>query len=162
VSGYHITSWGHGSRALFDDVTDAASAATFAVHLSRMLDGTSRNDLWIQIGFNDFFGTGGSGFQSAANYGTGLGLILDAIHALRPDVNVFMEKMILWGSEPNANGFGNTLAAYRTAMATAAAGRSYVTVVDGSAWSPITLVGGIHPDTASQATEAAAMATALG
>jgi hypothetical protein len=99
TAGYHVTSWGHGSRALFDDVTDAASASTFTAHLSRMLDGTSRNDLWIQIGFNDFFGTGGGGFQSASNFGRGHGAAPQrGPRVARPDVNIYLEKPILWGS----------------------------------------------------------------
>lgn len=162
ADGYHVTMWGHGSRALYDDVPDAAGAATMALFLSKMLDGTSTNELVLQLGYNDFFGTSGEGFWAAASYGTAVGLLLDAVHTVRPDVLVHLLLSFPVSNEARTNtSYGETLSAYRAAKLAQATGRSYCSVWNSTSLS-LTWSDGVHPSTASQATIAAWAASLLG
>lgn len=105
-----------------------------------------RKTIVLFIGTNDYGGAGG-GAGSAANFGSLYGQLLDAIHALNPAVEVFCITPLFRVNEPAANTFGNVMADYRTAMATAQSTRTWSVFVDSTSWvNAGDLADGLHPN----------------
>jgi hypothetical protein len=79
-----------------------------------------------------------------------------------PAATIYAQTPLLRATE-TANGSGSTTGNYRTAISNAATGKSYVTVVDGTAIMTIASVpDGVHPDTAGHALYATAVKAQLG
>lgn len=117
--------------------------------------------LWSAIGTNDYY------FASwtASAFGAGYGALLDAVHGILPDLEIYCQSPIV-RSDEGANSLGNTLQDYRDAIQTVATARSsYCTFVDGTgaAFPQLAdLADGLHPNTAGHAKYADAVKAILG
>ncbi len=150
-----VEGWGY--RALKDDCTDATARAAFTT----LLSGYSPAKIIIAIGTNDF----GLDKWTAATFGSALADLLSRLHTAMPTVPIYCITPFTrldFANEATANGLGDHLSDYRTAISTAASGKAYVTVIDGTA---ISLTGkyadNIHPNTAGHATIVAAIEAQL-
>jgi lysophospholipase L1-like esterase len=158
-----VTVEGWGGRSLYEDYAQGGSSVTaLATKLAALCDGTSSNTIWIAIGTNDY----GLDAQSAANFQTRYAALLTALRALT-SATIYCQTPIarVAPASEAANGLGDTLGAYRTAItnAVAAAAISNCTAVDGSAFvSGANYDDGIHPNTTGHAEYKAAVKTALG
>lgn len=125
-----VEAW--GSRSLAEDCGTAASpaldSAAKRIIFANIMAAWNPTDIASFIGTNDY----GGSYWSAATFGTVYGSMLDDIHAKLPHARVYAWTPFKRASEV-ANGLGDTLGAYRTALnALAAARASWLTVVDGS------------------------------
>jgi hypothetical protein len=129
-----------GGRQLWDDCGSGSGQQGFAnVGLladrlvGLMFGNTGRRDYWIEIGINDV----GAGNWDAATFGTNYASLLTAIHSRDAGGNIYCQTML------------TDQGAWTTAISTAAAGKAYCTVVDGTTL--VTGAGlnidGIHPTT---------------
>jgi hypothetical protein len=102
--------------------------------------GTKRNHAYIQLGLND----AAYGGETTAQFGTRLGLLLDALRTMVPDLEVIVASCTLMQVD--------TLAAWRAATAAACATRPWIRYVDGAVRTPITAwADGLHPNSAQYA-----------
>jgi hypothetical protein len=146
-AGNNVSVYGVGGTGLFHYASTTDKINNTVSKINALMDGTSSNKLLIDLGFNDWHYT----FSGhVAVFQTNYGLLLDAIHAARPDIVIKCISPIistcLAGGE-GANGDGDTLADFRTAVSNACTGRAYCTYIDG--YSLMTAGGldadGIHP-----------------
>lgn len=129
-----------GGRQLWDDCGTGSGQSGFASVtllaarlLGLMFGATGRHDYWIAIGINDV----GAGNFTSAQFETNYSALLDAIHAADPTANIYAQSML------------TNQGAWTTAISTAAAGRSYCTIVDGTTLTDgAGFLDGIHPTTA--------------
>lgn len=149
-----------GSQALHYDTSTNGTPTSTGNRLAGYFSGYSTKILYIAHGRNDY---GGTGWWSAANFGTAYASMLDAIHAADPAIIIYAQTPIVQAVE-SANSFGNTLPNYRTQVTNACNARSsYCTVVDGAAIVTTSdLADGIHPKASAQSTYFNAVKTALG
>lgn len=132
-------------------LTDAGAVTQTATTIAAALHGTSKNIVWIELGYNDFYAA-----VNTTTFGANYGALLDALHAAAPTAVIVAQHPI-----PTASGDA-TLATYRTAITTAQSSRSaWCTLVAGGTWSDITMYDVAHPDTAGQATYAGHIVNAL-
>lgn len=144
-----------GFRALYDDCPTAADRLNFATHLSWQ----SPSIIWLAIGTNDY------GLQrwSSADFGAAYADLLTQINALIPGATIYAQTPILRTSEGELHAGWGTLGAYRTAIADAAAGKTYVTIVDGTTILELAdLDDDKHPTSTGHAKYAAAVKAVLG
>jgi lysophospholipase L1-like esterase len=121
-----------GSRSLAQDV---ALGSPGAIDAAKRLAFVRRMVLWrptdlvMLIGTNDY----GANSWTAANFQTALGNVIDDIHAALPACRIFAITPLKRAVE-TANGLGDTLGAYRTAVAAVATARSAFmdAAIDGS------------------------------
>lgn len=145
-------SWGY--RALHDDCSNANDQA----YLVSRVAANAPNDIWINLGTNDY----GLNAWSASSFGTAYGSFLDALHTALPSANIYAQTPLVRSTE-TANTFSNTLGDYRTAISNLATGRTWLHVVDGSAiLTTSDLSDGTHPSTSGYAKYATAVKTTLG
>ena len=124
-----VTSLSCGFESIHN-LTGSALSTTVARVLAEM-DGTSANYLWIALGTNDY----GASLATAAATAAALGALIDAIHAARPDITIYLQTPIqrISPSTEAANGYGETLPQHRAALSGLTTGRGWLTVIDGSA-----------------------------
>jgi len=135
-------------RALNDD------NANFDIPALRV----AKSRVIVALGANDYgvLGSPVTGLWSAANFGTAYGTFLDKLHTYLPFATVycFTPPKRSAPLNENANTFGDTLGAYRTAISTAVSTRSaWARVIDGTAAPMPQTMGsdGVHPDVVGQA-----------
>ena len=136
----------YGGRELVDDATginggfaNVTALAARLVALVQQGGAATTRIIWLEIGYNDWH----NNTYSAANFQTVYASLLVAIHAADPAAAVFAQTPIITGSEATTNGFGETIAQIRTAVTSAASGKSYVTVVAGPS---LAAPGALAPD----------------
>ena len=156
AGAYGVSLCTAGNLSLWD-LTQTSLQVT-ANCIAAALDGTSKNIIYIELGFNDF----NRGQWNATAFGTAYVGLLDVLHATCPNAKIVAQSPI-----PSliviANGLGSYLADYRTQIQTAAAARSsFVTFSDGSVMTVGLSGDGIHPTTAGQAQWEAYILTTLG
>lgn len=124
-----VTMLGWGSLSLYD-FTNSGVRATWVAAVAAMMNGTNSNTLIIEAMTNDY----GLGTQSAANYAANGGAFIDDLKVAVPNLKVVIFGAIsrVAPASEAANGFGDTLGAYRTAASGLTSGRAYVTYVDNS------------------------------
>lgn len=146
-------SW-HG-RALHDDGADAAARTVITDRIASY----EPTIVWVAVGHNDY----GLDRWTAANFQTGYADFLDKLHAALPSAAIYAQSPTVRVDE-SANGLGDTLGAYRTAISNACSGRPWVTFVDGSTFITTSdLIGdGIHPTSAGHGKIYLAVADELG
>jgi lysophospholipase L1-like esterase len=158
TGGLAVEGWGY--RALKDDAVDATARAAFVARLLSAYPGA--DTIWLAIGTNDY---GIAGKWNAADFGTAYAALLVALNAAFPAANIYAQTPIERTVE-TANAYGDTLGAYRTAIGTAAGGKAYVTLVDGTAaaypQAPGDLADGVHPTDAGHIMYADAVEAELG
>jgi lysophospholipase L1-like esterase len=111
------------------------------------------------IGTNDY----GLNAQTAAQFGTMYGALLDEWHSQMPTIG-FIGMSPLARTTETANPSGGTLGDYRTAMQTAFSSRVWATFVDGSGVITNTATqtaDGLHPNPTGTALVEAAWLAAL-
>lgn len=158
LAGQPIAVEAWGWRALYQDAPDAAGRTALAAQLALYAPAK----IWLAIGTNDY----GLNLWTAANFEIGYADLLTKINMAFPAATIYCQTPIDRFPE-TANGLGDTLGAYRTAIANAASGKSYCTVVDGTGSAfpqdPADLdTDRTHPTTAGHARYAAAVAAVLG
>lgn len=160
-----VTSDGIGTGRAYELMKDSPSITATVARLTALCDGTSSNKLWFAYGINDWANTPA---QTAANFGTSLGALMDAIHAALPSLTIYLQTPISRSSE-SANTNGDTLGAYRTQIATVQSTRSsYITLVDGTLMLPYVsahsqlLADDTHPTNSGNAYMARYASTVLG
>jgi lysophospholipase L1-like esterase len=94
--------------------------------LAAMVAGATTQEVWIAIGVNDY----GANVPKAT-FQTKYGQLLDAIHAAAPLARIWCQTLIINNVE-GANGNGDTMPDFRTAISNAQSTRSaYATLVNG-------------------------------
>jgi lysophospholipase L1-like esterase len=132
--------YGWGSNHLYGIAGDSTKRSALVAILTALAPTRIVNTL----GTNDY----GLSAQSAANFQTSYAALNDAIHAALPSAQIFAVTPLSRVSETSPNSFSNTLADYRTAVTAAAAGKSWVTVVDGTSFmTTAEMADGLHPTT---------------
>lgn len=152
-----VLSMAQGQRSLHNDASTAALRAGFARHIAN----SQPNIIWLAIGTNDYSGKK----WSSTDFGVAYGDFLDKLHEENPGITIYAQTPIVRNTEGEVQAGYGTLGDYRTAIASAVAGKSFVTLVDGTAIAfPQTgdLDDGVHPTAAGQAKYAAAVKTILG
>lgn len=145
-----------GSRSLYQDYNASGALAALVARFTR----ANPTDIWITIGTNDY----GLNLWNATNFGIQYAALLDAIHAVMPNVRIWCQTPISRQSEP-ANGLGSTLPEYRTQISTAVSTRTtYCTLVDGTAIITTSdlYADGIHPNSVGQIRYGRSVLTTLG
>lgn len=136
-----------GGRGLWDDCGSGAgqlgfaSVTLLAQRLVGLNFGVSTREYWLAIGINDVGGN-----FNAAQFEVNYAALLDAIHLADSSGRIYCQTML------------TNQGAYTTAISTAAAGRAYCTVVDGTA---LLTAGGLSGD-GTHPTNAGHQAYALG
>lgn len=129
-----------GGRQLWDDCGSGsgqrgfASVSLLAARMVGLTFGVTTREYWIAIGINDV----GAGNFTSAQFQTNYSALLDALIAADPGLSrIYCQTML------------TNQGAWTTAISTAASGRSYCTVADGTTF--LTgggfSVDGIHPTT---------------
>lgn len=137
-----VDAWGY--RTLFSDAPDAAGRIALATQLGGYFPG---DGIWLAIGLNDYQ----LETQSAADFETAYADLLVQIRVQSPNSKIYCQVPITKSSEV-ANVFGDTLDAYRTAIANAqAAHPEHTELVEEMT---IPLDDGVHPSTAGHVTYA--------
>lgn len=167
-----VTTYSWGYRGLSDDVGADQSptsvgpfdASVLAAVLVAACDATGPgaiNEIILNCITNDYglLTSGNVGKCSAASYGARLAALADAIHALNPNIKIWIgnaRKRVAPASEA-ANFFGNTLSDYCTQCAnvvTARAGWSTPpSLIDFYSETLSYAADGLHPDDAGHATD---------
>jgi lysophospholipase L1-like esterase len=138
-NGCKLTTAGWGTASFYSMAYQASWMNTNADRIAALCDGYQSNVVWFSLGTNDYaLGLWGG---NTTNFGNCCAAFWDAINLRRPDVQIIAQLPILRGTE-------GTLPLFRAAEANAAVGRAFVTVVDASTWTGITLADGIHPNNA--------------
>lgn len=138
ANGCKVTSDGWNGASLWSRTYQAAWLTASIARWSALLNGSASNTVWFALGTNDWKLTVWAGDYNA--FGAQVGVVLDALHAARPDVTIYWQLPILAVTDtgqPN----------YRTAAANACASRPWVTVVHGELWS-IAMADDLHPSDA--------------
>jgi lysophospholipase L1-like esterase len=139
---------GWGGRALSQDGSTAGDRTTLATVITR----TQPLQIWMQVATNDY---GAVAAWNATDFGTAYADLLDKIHTADPNITIWCQSPTQRISpfDETANAFGDTTAAYRTAIQTAAAARTYCRYVDGAAGAIIPnkyFSDGLHADATGQ------------
>lgn len=128
-----VEGWGY--RSLYEDYTEGLGG------LVGKLLSVRPARIWLSIGTNDY----GLNKWSAGDFGAVYATLLDDLHAALPDAAIYCQTPLVRSNEA-ANASGSTLGDYRTQIGTAAAGRAYCTVVDGTQiLTTADLDDGVHP-----------------
>ena len=145
----------YGYRSLYNDANTSPLRAALVSTIAQYAPAT----IWLAIGTNDY----GLNKWTAANFQTAYASLLDDLHTALPSAVIYAQTPLTRTNE-TANGLGNTLGDYRTAIANASAGKGWVTVVDGPSLmaSGGLSVDGIHPSTAGHSSYFSAVKTVLG
>lgn len=161
LTSYKATLLGWGSATSYY-FTAAVNRAAWVASVASMLDASGTNLLMWELMTNDY----GLGAQSAANYATNLGAFLDDLKVAVPGLTVILLGAIarVAPAAETANGFGDTLDAYRTAASGLTSGRAWVTYANEK---NVVTVGnyysdGIHLQTAGAAELATSYRSLIG
>ena len=126
---------------------NATGMAAIVAQIAAACDGTSSNIIWIALGTNDY----GASPTSAATFQANYASFVDQLHAAVPGATIICQSPIqrIAPSTEAANGFGNTLGDYRTAINTVVSTRTgFCTYVEGAAGAIVSNVNmasdGIH------------------
>ena len=129
----------YAGRQLAYDCSSAATCLAFAKHLAA----SNPNDVWINIGTNDW----GNAAQSPATFGTNYGLLLTDLHAILPGAQIYAQDPLIRNLEWVAVS-GALLSDYRAQIGAACAPDSpWCRHVYGAGIIALTDLGvdGIHP-----------------
>lgn len=153
ISSVVIAGWGF--RSLHDDCIDHTARVAFAAYLV----GLSLDNLWIEVGTNDY----GLNRWTAAAFGVAYADLLDEINTLDGALTIYCQSPTVRTSEV-ANALGDTLGEYRDEIETEALARGFCEYVDGTTLCDIGQIFdvGVHPTTEGQASIYAAAKTVLG
>lgn len=117
--------------------------ATLARRIAAHCIGARSNQIFIQIGINDYIHRVALD-QTSAQFGTRVGLLLDQMRLILPLADVIVASPLLMQ--------GDAATDWRTAMATACSTRNWTRYVNGAAQTPVSAwVDGLHPTTAQYA-----------
>ena len=152
ANGCKITSDGWTGASLWSRTYQAAWLTASIARWSALLNGTASNTVWFALGTNDWKLTVWGGDYDA--FGVQVGVVLDALHAARPDVTIYWQLPILAVTDTGQPNF-------RTAAANACASRPWVTVVHGELWT-IAMADNLHPNDAGNVTYEANVRAVLG
>lgn len=131
---------GAGGDAIGYHYAIDATMDTFARRIEAHCVGTETNTVYLQLGLNDYIQRVALG-QSAAQFGTRLGLLLDKLRLRVPKAKVIVASPTLMS--------GDALTDWRTEAATACSTRKWVRYVNGATQTPITAwADGLHPNSA--------------
>jgi lysophospholipase L1-like esterase len=132
-----VEAW--AGRGLTHDGGSAIQRNLFAQKLSYC----KPTEIWLAIGTNDYIAPS----MTASAFETAYGNLLDAIHSWMPGAVVYAQSPTVRTVE-TANGFGDTLPQYRTAIANAVSTRTaYTTLVNGTAIFLLSdLADTVHPN----------------
>ncbi len=138
--GQSVMLEGWGYRALYDD---AHTVGLLNAFVSRLVSYTP-STIYLAIGTNDW---GDS--WNVNSFGTAYGNLLDGLHSALPAARVICQTPLVRGSEITGplNSNGNTLADYRSQIATVCNARSsYAALVDGTTLLTLSDVSNdVHP-----------------
>ena len=124
-----------GVRSLNDDVQNGLPA--FVEHLAQ----SAPAKIWLAIGTNDYL----QNRWKSSEFGAAYADLLDSIHGSMPGCMLYCQTPTVEASEA-PNSFGESLSAYRAAIAAAVASRPWAQLVDGTTiLSTTDLVEGVHP-----------------
>lgn len=143
TDGYAITLDSYGGRTLSNNALLFGSTQVNAMipYLFAQMDGTSSNELWIDLGTNDFFFD-----TSKATFKSRLDLLVSTMQAAHPAVRIILIKPTDRTSYDTPNGGGATLGDYATAMDEIAVTRSIDVMGDRADLSLANTVDGLHPN----------------
>jgi hypothetical protein len=131
----------HGRRALFFDGPDATARQALVDSMAAV----DCDAVWLEVGTNDWaeaYWANAAAFQSA--YAD----LLDKLIAAFPGKTIYAQTMFPRG-DITVNANSETIAAYRTAIVNAAAGKTGVQVVDGTTLASLSgFPDLVHPDNA--------------
>ena len=134
-----IVSYGWG----FNTFASIAGDSTKRTALMAIITAANPTRIVDTLGTNDYALVETSPTTMATNKGA----LYDAIHTALPSATIFAVKPILRNDEGVPNSAGFTIGDYRTALNAVTTGRSFVTLVDGSAFMPNSATAdGIHPN----------------
>lgn len=149
-----LTCSARGNRSLNGDYTqNSNSIIPLADLLALACDGTVENIVWIDIGFNDYYGAAGGGIASwtaAVQFKAQLQNLVTRLLTYSKITAIYLIGTILWSNESTENSNGETLNDFRIATEEVASELGgIVTYVDATdtGW-PTTndLSDGIHPN----------------
>lgn len=147
-----LEAWGF--RSLDDDT----KTTELRDDLVDRIESYSPDYIYQAIGTNDF----GISKASAATTGTRYASLLTDLNAAAPSAQIYCQTPLSRTDENTPNTFGNTLANYRTAIASAVSGKAYCTLVNGpSIMTNTRMPDGVHPDNAGQDLQAAFVAALI-
>lgn len=127
----------------YNGLLDVAGTAEQRIELVNLLKVGPPARVVLAIGTNDY----GLNKGSAATFQSAYASLLNAIQSDMPAASVLAVVPLLRANENTPNSTNNTLNNYRNAIAQAALGKNWVTVVDATPWVPVNLMqDGLHPD----------------
>lgn len=136
----------YGGRQLLDDTNgtsggfaNVTALAARLVALVQLGGTTTTREAWLAIGYNDWHNT----TMTAAAFATNLAALCDAIHAADSTVLIYLQSILITGTEATTNGNAELPSAFRSAAVTASTGRAFVTSVSGTA---LMSAGGLNAD----------------
>lgn len=154
MTGKPVTLEGWGWRSLHDVAATPQARATFVERVRAIRPAA----IYIALGTNDY----GLARWGAADYGRGYGLLLDELHAALPSLTIYVQSPLRRAKE-HPNRFGDSLDAYRFALAETASTRPWAAFVDGRPFVGIDdLSDGLHPGNEGHQKWAAAVRLVVG
>jgi len=166
ASGVRVAVEATGGRTLMGDADGAAETDMFAdvnalaEHLAALLALYHRQQLWVEMGFNDYVHAN----FTLATWTSTLGSLIDDVHALAPSAQIILQGFTptSFDSTPNTN--GDLPSAYDAAKASLAAARpSFCSYHSLHGVAPLSdFPGGVHPNDTGSALIAADIQAFLG
>jgi hypothetical protein len=139
----NVTMHGVGGSTL-----SAWTPSTYAAAIVARATGTLTQEVYNEMGTNDFDVGSNMGTMSPASWATLMGQCIDAALASKPTLKFWQQTLILRpGQEgvPNAN-FGATPEDYRVAQRSVAVGRPAVTIIEGPPLCDSSQIANPHPN----------------
>ena len=134
-----VAAEGWGSRRLYDDASDSTKRAAF-VSLVQSYNPTT---LYMECVHNDWFL---GGWVTPTAFGTGLGAVLDALHAAMPSLAIYLQGALFRNPDFTSTE-GYTLANFRAQQVSVAGARGWVNYVDALPWvDSFSLNDAVHPN----------------
>jgi hypothetical protein len=147
TDGYDITLDSYGARILANNssVFGSAQANAMVAYLFAQMDGTSSNELWIDLATNDYFFN-----ASKATYKARLDLLVSTMQAAHPAVRIILIKPTDRTEYDTPNSAGATLGDMATAMDEIAVTYSIEKMGDRTDLLLANTVDGLHPNQTGQ------------
>lgn len=136
-----------GSRSLGEDLNDGSGGVSQAnlAALVNNLTAARPTDIWLEMGINDYQGSGGTNqWTTTAQFAAAYSALMDSLHQRAPEANIYMQTMTLTSVEATSvNGF--TPPNYRTQETNICNARPWCILVDGTTLLSSSEVNGVHP-----------------